>query len=316
MPAFDLVPLGKTNVRVTPVGLGAWQWGDTMMWNYGSGYGEAEIRAAYDAAIAAGINFFDTAELYGRGKSERYLGQFVDRVNPPVIATKFAPLPWRLSKGKLLDALKASLERLGVAQVDLYQVHFPLPPRSVETWADGLADAVHGKLARAVGVSNYNVEQMRKAHTVLARRGVPLATNQVEYSLLERKPERSGLVQAAQELGVTLIAYSPLRKGLLTGKYGSGNPPPGTRGRLFRGKALEVADKVNALLKEIGEAHASGPEGSKTPAQVALNWLTCKGAVPIPGAKNARQAEQNAGALGWRLTDEEVQRLDAATETR
>ena len=133
--------------------------------------------------------------------------------NRPVVATKFAPLPWRLSRRRLLAALKASLERLRMSQVDLYQVHFPLPPLSVETWADGLADAVHGKLARAVGVSNYNVEQMRKAHAVLARRGMPLATNQVEYSLIERKPERSGLVEAAKELGVTLIAYSPLRQG-------------------------------------------------------------------------------------------------------
>ena len=305
MPAtIDLVPLGKTSIRVTPVGLGAWQWGDTMMWSYGKGYGEADIRAAYDAAIAAGINFFDTAEMYGRGKSERYLGQFIDHANPPVIATKFVPVPWRLTKGKLLDALKASLERLGVSQVDLYQIHFPLPPRSVETWADGLADAVHGKLARAVGVSNYSVDQMRKAHAVLAKRGVPLATNQVEYSLLERKPERTGLVQACQELGVTLIAYSPLRKGLLTGKYSAHNPPPGTRGRLFRGETL-VAPTNHGAPKEIGEAH-----GGKTPAQVALNWLICKGAVPIPGAKNARQAEQNAGALGWRLTEDEVKRLD------
>lgn len=303
----DLVPLGKTNIRVTPVGLGAWQWGDTMMWNYGTGYGEAEIRGAYDAAVAAGVNFFDTAELYGRGRSERYLGQFIDRANPPVIATKFAPLPWRLSKGKLLDALQASLGRLGLAQVDLYQVHFPLPPLSVETWADGLADAVHGKLARAVGVSNYSVDQMRKAHAVLAKRGVPLATNQVEYSLIERKPERTGLIEAARELGVTIIAYSPLGKGMLTGKYNAQNPPPGARGRLYRGQKLAAIELVNALLKEIGAAHG------KTPAQVALNWLICKDAVPIPGAKNARQAEQNAGALGWRLTDEEVKRLDDAT---
>jgi aryl-alcohol dehydrogenase-like predicted oxidoreductase len=306
--SVDLVQLGKSSVRVTPVGLGAWQWGDTMMWSYGNGYGESEIRGAYDAAIAAGINFIDTAEMYGRGKSERYLGEFINHGPRPVVATKFFPFPWRLGKGTLLDALKDSLGRLQLSEVDLYQVHFPMPPRSVETWADALADAVHGKLARAVGVSNYNPEQMRKAHAVLAKRGVPLATNQVEYSLLERKPERSGLTQAAQELGVTLIAYSPLRKGLLTGKYGSQNPPPGTRGRLFRGKALAAADRINAVLKEIGGAH-----GGKTPAQVALNWLISKGAVPIPGAKNARQAEQNAGAMGWRLTEEEVQRLDAVT---
>lgn len=314
----DLVPLGKTSLSVTPIGLGAWQWGDTTMWNYGSGYGETEVRGAYDATIAAGINFIDTAEIYGWnrpgrnewGKSERYLGQFIDRANPPVIATKFAPLPWRVSKGRLLEALKASLARLQVAQVDLYQIHFPLPPLSVETWADGLADAVHGKLARAVGVSNYSVEQMRKAHAVLAKRGVPLASNQVEYSLIERKPERTGLFKACQELGVTLIAYSPLGKGLLTGKYNRQNPPPGARGRLYRGEKLAAIEPVNALLKEIGEAH-----DGKTPAQVALNWLICKDAVAIPGAKNARQAEQNAGALGWRLTDEEVKCLDAATET-
>lgn len=307
MPAtIDLVPLGKTAIRVSPVGLGAWQWGDTMMWSYGKGYGEQDVRAAYDAALAVGINFIDTAELYGRGQSERLLGQFMDHAHPPVVATKFAPLPWRLSKGKLLDALKASLERLGMAQVDLYQVHFHIPPLSVETWADGLADAVHGKLARAVGVSNYSVEQMRKAHAVLAKRGVPLATNQVEYSLIERKPERTGLVDVARELDVTLIAYSPLGKGMLTGKYNAQNPPPGARGRLYRGEKLAKLDPINAALKQVGEAH-----GGKTPGQVALNWLICKGAVPIPGAKNARQAEQNAGALGWRLTDEEVARLDA-----
>jgi aryl-alcohol dehydrogenase-like predicted oxidoreductase len=302
----ELMPLGKTNVRVTPVGIGAWQWGDTMMWSYGKGYGEQDVRAAYDAAIAAGINFIDTAELYGRGKSERFLGRFMDRANPPVVATKFAPLPWRLSKGKLLDALKDSLERLQLAQVDLYQAHFHIPPRSIETWADGLADAVHGKLARAVGVSNYSVEQMRRAHAALARRGVPLATNQVEYSLTQRKPERTGLIEAAKELGVTIIAYSPLDKGMLTGKYTAQNPPPGARGRLYNTRKLAALEPVTALLRELGEAH-----GGKTPAQVALNWLIRKGAVPIPGAKNARQAEQNAGAMGWQLTDEEVARLDS-----
>jgi aryl-alcohol dehydrogenase-like predicted oxidoreductase len=150
---------------------------------------------------------------------------------------------------------------------------------------------------------------MRKAHAVLAKRGVPLASNQVEFSLIERKPERTGLVQASRELGVTLIAYSPLGKGMLTGKYNAQNPPPGARGRLYSGKKLTAIEPVNALLKEIGEAH-----DGKTPAQVALNWLICKGAVPIPGAKNARQSEQNAGALGWRLTDEEVKRLDQATD--
>ncbi len=306
----DTVPLGRTEIRVTPLGLGTWQWGDTMFWGYGKDYSENEIKAAFDASLAGGVTFFDTAEVYGRGRSERFLGQFMaGRRDGLTIATKFMPLPWRLGKGQLVAALRKSLERLGLAQVDLYQVHWPLPPRPVEFWADALADAVQAGLTRTVGVSNYNTDQMRRAYDVLARRGVPLASNQVEYSLLQRAPERSGLLEACRELGVTLIAYSPLAQGMLTGKYGPDNPPPGLRGRRFRREYLARIQPLVGLLREIGTAH-----GGKSPNQVALNWLICKGAVPIPGAKNARQAQENAGALGWRLTEDEVAALDAASD--
>ncbi len=307
---IETIPLGKTDLRVTPLGVGTWQWGDSMFWGYGKGYATDEIQAAFDASVAAGITFFDTAEIYGQGKSERFLGRFVSgNGDRPVIATKFMPLPWRLGKGALLSALRKSLARLGLAQVDLYQIHWPMVPVPVETWADALADAVAAGLTRAVGVSNYNADQMRRAHAVLARRGVPLASNQVEYSLLHRAPERNGLWQACQELGVTLIAYSPLAKGMLTGKYTPANPPPGLRGRRYRDKMLTEIQPLTGLLREIGEVH-----GGKAPGQVALNWLMCKGALPIPGAKNARQAQQNAGALGWRLTAEEVGALDRTSE--
>lgn len=305
----EAIALGRTALRVTPLGLGTWQWGDSMFWGYGKGYAADEIRAAFNATLAAGITFFDTAEVYGQGKSERFLGRFIaGRREGLVIATKFMPLPWRISKGALLSALRKSLARLGLAQVDLYQVHWPFPPRPVEFWADALADAVAAGLARAVGVSNYNADQMRRAHEVLAKRGVPLASNQVEYSLLHRAPERNGVLDACRELGVTLIAYSPLRKGLLTGKYTPANPPPGFRRRIARGEQLAAIQPLIALLREIGAAH-----GGKSPNQVALNWLISQGAVPIPGAKNARQAEQNAGALGWRLTAEELAALDQAS---
>ena len=306
----ETIPLGKTDLRVTPLGVGTWQWGDSMFWGYGKGYAVDEIKAAFDASAAAGITFFDTAEIYGQGKSERFLGRFVSgNGERPVIATKFMPLPWRLGKGALLSALRKSLARLGLAQVDLYQIHWPMVPVPVETWADALADAVAAGLTRAVGVSNYSADQMRRAHAVLARRGVPLASNQVEYSLLHRVPERNGLVDACRELGVTLIAYSPLAKGLLTGKYTPANPPPGLRGRRYRGALLTGIQPLTGLLREIGAGHSG-----KTPGQVALNWLICKGALPIPGAKNARQAQQNAGALGWRLTAEEVGALERASE--
>lgn len=302
------IPLGLTDIRISPMGIGAWAWGDRLYWGYGRTYNKADLQAAFEAGLAAGINLFDTAEVYGFGQSERLLGEFArDTGEPVVIASKFMPFPWRLRRGSLVRALRGSLRRLGRERVDLYQIHWPFPPIAVETWMERLADAVNEGLARAVGVSNYNVAQIRRAHAALASRNVPLASNQVEYSLLQRQPERSGLLEACRELGITLIAYSPLAQGLLTGKYTPDNPPPWLRRRRTRKARLAEIEPLITLLREIGEAH-----GGKTPAQVGLNWIICKGAVPIPGAKNARQAQENAGALGWRLTDDEIAALDAA----
>jgi aryl-alcohol dehydrogenase-like predicted oxidoreductase len=317
---IETISLGKTEIRITPLGVGTWQWGDSVFWGYGRSYAEDAIRSAFEASLAAGLNFFDTAEVYGQGRSERFLGRFLSlagtrpaapppAVAPPVVATKFMPLPWRLSKGQLVCALRGSLRRLGLSRVDLYQLHWPYPPQPVEFWAEALADVVEAGLARAVGVSNYDVDQMRRAHAVLAKRGVPLASNQVQYSLLERTPERTGLVNACRELGVTLIAWSPLAKGALTGKYTPDNPPPGFRGRRYRGELLANLQPLISLVRDTGARR-----GGKSPAQVALNWLICKGAIPIPGAKDARQAQDNAGALGWRLTADDVAALDAASE--
>jgi aryl-alcohol dehydrogenase-like predicted oxidoreductase len=307
----DTISLGASDVRVSPLGIGTWAWGDRLFWGYGHGYTDADLQAAFQTGLAAGINFFDTAEAYGRGHSEQLLGQFIRRTDSPVVATKFMPYPWRLQRESLLGALRQSLERLGLSRVDLYQVHWPLPPVSIETWMAGLADATEAGLTRAVGVSNYNVEQMRRAHAALAKRGVPLASNQVQYSLLHRQPERNGLLETCRQLCVTLIAYSPLAQGLLTGKYTPDNPPPGVRGRRVGRQRLAQVQPLIGLLREIGQAH-----GGKAPSQVALNWVICKGAVPIPGAKNAHQAQENAGALGWRLTESEIAALDAASQDR
>jgi aryl-alcohol dehydrogenase-like predicted oxidoreductase len=307
--AIDLVRLGNTDLRVTPLGIGTWSWGDSMVWGYGKGYAEADLKTAFDATLASGITFFDTAEIYGWGKSERFLGKFIrESGQKAIVATKFFPFPWRLRKGALVKALRRSLDRLGMAQVDLYQIHWAFPPVAIETWMDGLADAVQAGLTKAVGVSNYNVEQTRRAHAALAKRAVPLASNQVQYSLLCRDPERTGLLKTCNELGVTLIAYSPLAMGMLTGKYTPDNPPSGTRARRYNRAYLSKIQPLVGHLKEIGSAHG------KTPSQVALNWVICKGAVPIPGAKDARQAADNAAALGWRLTPDEVVALDQASD--
>ena len=287
------------------IGTGTWQWGDTMMWGYGRGYAENDVRAAFKASLDAGITFFDTAELYGWGKSERFVGKFLRETGADaIIATKFLPFPWRFTKAQLIAALAGSLKRLGLSTVDLYQIHFPVPVASVETWADALATAIDLQMTRAVGVSNYNREQTLRSHAALAKRGYPLASNQVEYSLLDRHIERDGTMQAANERGVRIIAYSPLGKGLLSGKYTVANPPPGLRGRGAQA-TLEKLPPLIEAMRRIGEAH-----GDKNPAQVAINWTICKGTLPIPGAKNADQVRQNAGGAGWRLTEAEVAELD------
>ncbi|MGB8644309.1 MAG: aldo/keto reductase [Anaerolineae bacterium] len=303
---FDLIPLGRTDIRIPPLGIGSWQWGDRFIWGYGSGtFSDADLRAAFNASMQGSVNFFDTAEVYGFGRSETLLGDFMKGAQSPVIvATKYAPLPWRLTKGSLRHALESSLKRLQLKQVDLYQVHFPMPPIPIETWANALADVVEAGLTRTVGVSNYSTAQMRRVHEVLAKRGVILASNQVEYNLLNRGPERTGLLDACHELGVTLIAYSPLAQGLLTGKYSLQNPPQGIRANRFKSQYARVAPLVDKL-REMGAQH-----GGRTPDQVALNWLICKGTVPIPGVKNERQTKQNLGALGWTLTPDEVKTLD------
>ena len=296
-------------LHAVEMGVGAWAWGDRIIWNYGGSYNDDHVRSAFDTSLANGIRLIDTAEVYGRGRSEQLIGKFLKETEVPVLlATKFMPYPWRIFRRSLLRSLRNSLSRLDVESVDLYQIHWPIPPISIETWMGELATAVKEGLARTVGVSNYDQTQMLQAYSALARHDVPLASNQVEYHLLDRRVEKNGLLDRCKELDIRLIAYSPLAMGLLTGKYSVDSPPPGMRGRRY-GRILPKLPPLLKLMTEIGQDH-----GGKTNAQIALNWVICKGAMPIPGAKKASQAEQNAGALGWRLTDDQVAALDEASD--
>ncbi|MCA2002282.1 MAG: aldo/keto reductase [Chloroflexi bacterium] len=296
-------------LRAIEIGLGAWQWGDRLVWGYGQTHNDKEIRELFDLSLSLGVRFVDTAEVYGSGYSERLLGRFLKEAKQPVlVATKFFPWPWRLTTGFIPRALKASLERLGLETVDLYQIHWASPLMSPERMMEGMAECVKRGWARTVGVSNFSEKYMLRAYSTLARHGIPLASNQVHYSLLRRDIEKNGLLARCKDLGVRVIAYSPLEMGLLSGKYSLQNPPPGFRGSQYADLLRKLPPLID-LLREIGLKH-----GDKTVSQVALNWVICKGALPIPGAKNARQAELNAGGAGWRLSNEEVAALDEAAD--
>ena len=281
-------PLGKTGAEVPAIGVG------TNRWSYGAN--DAPVLETYQALVDAGGGFIDTAEVYGFGKSERLIGECLHKDARPVfVATKFAPFVARTSPRHLLAALDASLARLGLASVDLYYVHFPFPFADLGGFADGLAETVKSGKAKYVGVSNFNADQMRRVADRLARSNIPLAANEVHYSLAHRNPETNGVLEACRELDVALVAYFPLASGRLA------TPPADAK--------QDKLDAVRRALAEVASAHQA------IESQAALNWLLARDprVIPIPGATKAHHAKANLGALDWRLTDEEFALLDAAS---
>lgn len=313
----DRTVLGRSRLEVPRIGVGAMTWGEARglarlhpaKMTYGGAHGYEEEERALEASLEAGVDLFDTAAMYAGGASERRLGELAAG-RDVLVATKF-PSGFRFRAEDFPDELEASLARLGRSSIDLYQHHFPTRRVSIPELMNQLADSVEAGKVRAVGVSNYSADQMRQAHEALAERGIPLASNQVEYSLLHRQPETNGVLDVCRELGVTLIAYTPLAGGLLTGKYSAENRPGGLFRRVlprYRRRSLEAIQPVVGLLGEIGQRY------SKAPSQVALRWLIENPVVlPIPGAKNGKQAFDNAAALSFSLTAEEVDALGRTT---
>ena len=309
--------LGRSNLQVPRMGVGAMTWGDAKglarlhpaKTAYGGAEGLEEEERALEASLDVGVNLFDTAAMYSVGAAERRLGELA-RQRDVLIATKY-PSGFSFRIEDFPKELEATLARLGRDSIDLYQHHYPNPRLSIPKLMDKVADAVEAGKVKAVGVSNYSAKQMREAHTALAKRGIPLASNQVEYSLLHRKPEVDGVLDACRELGITLIAYSPLAGGMLTGKYSVKNRPGGFFRRIlpqYSRKTMDAMQPVIKILREIGEGY------SKSPSQIAIRWLIENpNVLPIPGAKNGKQAIDNVGALTFSLTAEEIELLSRAT---
>ncbi len=289
--------------RVSVVGLGTWQFG-AKEWGWKPEQRDEAVRIVH-RAMDLGINLIDTAEAYARGDSEAIIGEAVDsRRNDVFLASKMLPimpLPKRIRR-----AAAASLQRLRTDHMDLYQIHWPNPAIPLKTQMKGMRAVRDAGQAKHIGVSNFTLNMWQKAEAAL---GGPVMTNQVNYSLLRRKPDR--LLPWATANGRIVIAYSPLAQGMLSGKYDTANAPADVRklNTLFTRANIEAARPVLVALSEIARAHGA------TSAQIALAWLLHHpNVVVIPGAKNVSQLEQNAAAADIRLTDDEYERLTEAAD--
>jgi pyridoxine 4-dehydrogenase len=299
------------------MGCGTWAWGNQLLWGYNQSM-DGQLQAVFNLCVSSGVTLFDTGDSYGtgrlNGRSESLLGRFTKEYQGAnqehiCIATKLAAYPWRWTRQSMVKACHSSAQRLG-KNVDLVQMHWSTAnyaPWQESGLLDGLADLYAQGLVKGVGLSNYGPKRLQFVHQKFAARGVPIKTLQVQYSLLSTYPVTElGLKDVCDQLGIKLIAYSPLALGILTGKYtGTGNLPPGIRGLLFR-QLLPGVRSLVECLREVAKSR------NKTMSQVAINWCICKGTIPIPGAKSVEQARENIGALGWRLDSGEITALDQA----
>ena len=312
--SVPLRSLGKTDIQITPIGLGMMEFsgGGGLLGAAFPAISQEEKNATVRAALDGGINWFDTAELYGLGVSEASLAAALKVAGKSdaevVVATKWLPL-LRTARN-IPRTIQDRIRFLGGYSIGLYMVHMPYSFSSPEAEMDAMADLVAAGKIRSVGVSNFNARRMRRASEQLNKRGLPLAANQMSYSLLDRSIETNGVLDTAKELGVTIIAYTPLASGLLSGKYHK-NPELLQKKPLFWRRQLKANfEKSRPLVHALGEI---GARYNATPAQIALNWVIHfhgETIVTIPGATKVRQAEESAGALKFKLTADEMAQLD------
>lgn len=308
--------MNSSSIVFPLMGCGTWAWGNQVLWGYDASM-DGELQQVFDRCVASGVTFFDTGDSYGtgklKGKSEQLLGQFSqhysgEKSDEICLASKLAPYPWRLTSGSIVEAGRASIGRMG--RIDLVQLHWSTgnyAPWLEGSLLDGLAELYEQGLVRGVGLSNFGPKRLKLAYERLRSRGIPIRSLQVQYSLLSTYPVTElGLKELCDELGIKMIAYSPLCLGLLTGKYDVKGPfPKGLRSFLFP----QLLPKMTGLLDCLNDIAS---QRQKTVSQIALNWCICKGTMPIPGAKSLVQADQNIGALGWSLDDGDVNALDKA----
>ncbi|KAI4154675.1 MAG: hypothetical protein LQ340_001519 [Diploschistes diacapsis] len=300
-----------SNVEMPYLSWGAWSWGDKATWHWSPEELPA-LKEAWKMVVEAGQGWIDTAQAYGSGESERIIGDLIKGLprNSYQIQTKWYVVPdnatnlFSPSKAPA-KMLRESLDRMGIDQIDSYLVHGPIHVSSIKQVAKGLAECVESGMTKTVGVANYSEEDMIHMADELSKYGIPLATNQCEFSILRRLPETSDLLRACRERGIHFQSYSSLAQGRLSGKYDAENEPP--KSYRFSSYPMKDLEPTLAVLKSIAARR------EKPVSAVALNYNICKGILPVVGIRKSKQAKDNLAALGWRLTNDEIKELDGVS---
>ncbi len=311
--------LGKTDIMVTPIGLGVMELagGGGLIGHMFPVIPQDEKNAIIKAALDGGINWFDTAEMYGAGVSEQSLATGLKSAGKSnrevIITTKWQP--FLRTAGNIPHSIENRLHFLEGFSIGNYMIHQPYSFSSPEAEMNAMAELVKAGKIRSVGVSNFNPARMRRAHAALAKRGFPLAVNQVRYSLLHREIETNGVLDTARDLGMTIIAYTPVARGLLTGKY---HKDPRLLDHMSGWRKANMQRNLERTRPLINAMDEIAARYDATIAQVALNWLinfNGEIVVTIPGATRVRQAEESAGAMKFRLSNDDLARIDEVSRS-
>lgn len=295
------------NTKMPKIAMGAWSWGAGAAGGdqvFGNHLFEQELKPVFDKAMELGLNLWDTAAVYGEGTSERILGNFVKELprDEVILSTKFTPQIADGTSEAMQHMIDGSKERLHTDVIDIYWIHNPM---DVERWTPDLIPLAKSGQIKAIGVSNHNLEEIKRAGEILAAEGLKISAVQNHFSLLHRSSEKAGILDYCKENGITFYAYMVLEQGALTGRFDTAHPfPEGTgRGEAYNPHLQELEALIHEL-RSIGENHRASP------AQVATAWAIAKGTLPIIGVTKVRQVEEAAAAARIELTAEEISRLE------